>query len=109
LSKLAWLHYSALKDERSAISEPLPAKEAKQKASKTTHQILQDETLRKVDEFRRWLTLIEKPAYLPQYEGVPAIDVWRNITGCDPLLCPKCKTGRMIAKALESRKEPEPG
>ena len=54
-------------------------------------------------------TLIEKTAYLPQYEGVPAIDVWRSITGCDPLLCPKCKTGRMIAKAIKSQKEPEPG
>ncbi len=54
-------------------------------------------------------TLIEKPAYLPQYEGVPALDVWRSITGCDPLRCPKCKTGRMIAKTIESIKEPEPG
>jgi len=40
--------------------------------------------------------LIEKETFLPLLEGLPAIDVWRNITGKDPLICPHCKKGRMI-------------
>ena len=46
-------------------------------------------------------TLIEKPAYLPQYEGLPSLDVWRCITGKDLLICPTCKTGRMVSNIVE--------
>lgn len=33
---------------------------------------------------------------IPALEGLPALDVWRNLTGQDPLLCPQCRQGRMI-------------
>ena len=39
--------------------------------------------------------LIENAAFLPVLEGLTALEVWRNLTGMDPLCCPKCKTGRM--------------
>lgn len=41
--------------------------------------------------------LIQKATYLPLLQGLSALEVWREITGLDPLLCPKCKTGRMLA------------
>ncbi len=56
LSPLAYLDYSALKDEKTANSEPPAAKEAKQMVSKTNRQDLPNESLRKLDEFQRWLT-----------------------------------------------------
>jgi hypothetical protein len=40
--------------------------------------------------------LIEKAAFLPILEGLTALEVWRSITGSDPLCCPKCNTGKMI-------------
>ena len=39
--------------------------------------------------------LIEKPTFLPALEGLTAVEVWRILTGCDPLCCPKCRSGRM--------------
>lgn len=45
-------------------------------------------------------TLIDKTAYLPQFEGLPALDVWRSITGIDPLRCPKCAVGKMLLHPL---------
>ena len=39
--------------------------------------------------------LIEKAAFLPLLEGLTALEVWRSITGSDPLHCPKCNTGKM--------------
>jgi len=40
--------------------------------------------------------LIEKAAFLPVLEGLTALEVWRSITGNDPLRCPKCNTGKMM-------------
>jgi len=45
-------------------------------------------------------TLIGKTAFLPQLKGLPALDVWRNITGIDPLRCPKCSKGNMLIQLL---------
>lgn len=45
-------------------------------------------------------TLIGKTAFLSQLEGLSAIDVWRSITGIDPLKCPKCGVGKMILQPL---------
>lgn len=39
--------------------------------------------------------LIDKTAFLPVLQGLSALEVWRNITGEDPLRCPKCKSGIM--------------
>jgi len=39
--------------------------------------------------------LIGKAAFLPVLEGLTALEVWRSITGCDPLQCPKCNNGKM--------------
>ena len=43
-------------------------------------------------------TLIETDSFLPQLEGLPAIDVFQAITGKDPLCCPKCGKGKMIPR-----------
>jgi hypothetical protein len=45
------------------------------------------------DKLATCFDLIEKPAFLPVLEGLSALEVWRSITGADPILCPKCKTG----------------
>lgn len=39
--------------------------------------------------------LIGKTTFLPVLQGLNAMEVWRDITGEDPLCCPKCKTGRL--------------
>jgi len=43
----------------------------------------------------RCFDLTEKSAFLPVLEGMTALEVWRNITGRDPLCCPICRTGKM--------------
>jgi predicted Zn-ribbon and HTH transcriptional regulator len=53
--------------------------------------------------------LIDKPAYLAQLEGLSALDIWRHITGTDPLVCPKCKTARISIRKLPENCEPIPG
>lgn len=40
--------------------------------------------------------LIEKTTFLPVLQGLTALEVWRNITGADPLCCKMCKTGKMV-------------
>jgi hypothetical protein len=39
--------------------------------------------------------LIKRPTFLPALEGLTAVEVWRILTGGDPLRCPKCRSGRM--------------
>jgi len=41
------------------------------------------------------LELLQEEGYFPLYEGLPAIDTFRMITGQDPLCCPVCKKGKM--------------
>ncbi len=53
--------------------------------------------------------LIENEAFLPILEGLPAIEVWRNITGKDPLICPHCKKGFMRPVASWPEKLIKPG
>ncbi len=40
-------------------------------------------------------TLIAKASFLPEFEGLNALEVLRSITGIDPIRCPKCKAGTM--------------
>lgn len=44
--------------------------------------------------------MINKAVYLPLYEGLSASEVWRNISGSDPLYCPKCKIGKMRPQTI---------
>jgi CheY-like chemotaxis protein len=53
--------------------------------------------------------LIEKAAFLPVLEGLTALEVWRSITGKDPLQCPKCKTGRMLPQMITADKQLKSG
>lgn len=48
------------------------------------------------------LSLIDKPQYLSELEGLNAYEAWRLISGKDPSLCRKCKTGRMRLAPLSS-------
>jgi hypothetical protein len=50
------------------------------------------------------LTDTEPP--MPRFEGLPALDVWRSITGQDPLQCTKCKGGRMFPVTVKNTAEP---
>jgi hypothetical protein len=40
--------------------------------------------------------VINRTTFFPVLEGLSALEVWRTVTGHDPLCCPKCKTGKMI-------------
>jgi len=53
--------------------------------------------------------LIEKAAFLPVLQGLSALEVWRNITGRDPLYCPKCKTGRLKPQLIPIANKIETG
>lgn len=53
--------------------------------------------------------LLEKVAYYPQLQGLPAIEVLQMVTGTDPFVCPHCKKGRMQALGLWMNKHVEPG
>ena len=44
----------------------------------------------------RCYELIGKAGFLPSLEGLTGYEVFENIMGKDPFVCPKCKTGRMI-------------
>jgi hypothetical protein len=46
------------------------------------------------------ISLIGKVMFFPQLEGLTALEVWCTITGKDPLVCPKCKIGRMAIQAI---------
>jgi hypothetical protein len=49
--------------------------------------------------------LIETDSFLPQLEGLPAIDVMQVITGKDPLCCPKCGKGKMVHETVWPQKK----
>lgn len=53
--------------------------------------------------------LIDQSAYLPQLEGLAALDVWRIVTGRDPLRCPQCRTGHIRQRRLPAHFSPVPG
>lgn len=53
--------------------------------------------------------LIGKTMYLPQLQGLNAIEVLWMITGNDPLICPKCKTGKMRARKTINLELLKPG
>lgn len=53
--------------------------------------------------------LIAKPCFLPRFEGLSSLDIWRDITGRDPLRCPKCQTGSLRVKKLPDNFQPVPG
>lgn len=42
--------------------------------------------------------LIEKTSYIPELQGLSALEVLRTISGKDPLLCQKCHAGKMMAR-----------
>ncbi|OPZ99492.1 MAG: putative transposase [Bacteroidetes bacterium ADurb.Bin408] len=45
-------------------------------------------------------SLLPKATYLSRLEGLSALEVWRELTGNDPLCCPKCKQGKMVPGKL---------
>lgn len=53
--------------------------------------------------------LIGKATYLPKFEGLSSLEVWRMISGTDPLVCPKCKMGRMLLQSQVQCIVPAPG
>jgi len=54
---------------------------------------------------QRAISLIGKTIWLPVLEGLNAYEVYRTLTGKDPIRCPKCKDGIM----LRYKTEPAPG
>jgi predicted Zn-ribbon and HTH transcriptional regulator len=51
------------------------------------------------------ISLIGKTIWLPVLEGLTAFEVYRTLSGKDPIHCPKCKNGIMI----RYKTEPAPG
>ena len=45
-----------------------------------------------------WFTLIENKSYFSVLDGLNAMEVWGIVSGKDPLLCPKCNKGKMVAQ-----------
>lgn len=43
--------------------------------------------------------LIENKSYLSILEGLNAMEVWGIVSGKDPMVCPKCNKGRMVAQS----------
>ncbi len=50
--------------------------------------------------------LINKPTYFPKLEGLNGMEVFRQITGKDPIECPKCKKKGMKTKPLPKKERP---
>ncbi|KOH45450.1 hypothetical protein NC99_17270 [Sunxiuqinia dokdonensis] len=48
------------------------------------------------------LSLIDKPQYLSELEGLNAWEAWHLISGNDPSQCKNCKTGRMRPASLNN-------
>jgi hypothetical protein len=46
------------------------------------------------------IQLIGKTMFLPQLQGLNAVEVLWMITGSDPLLCPNCKKGKMRVRQM---------
>ena len=55
------------------------------------------------------LELLQKEGYFPLYEGLPAIDTFRMVTGKDPLFCPVCKKGKMRGIPFFTDDKTKPG
>jgi hypothetical protein len=53
--------------------------------------------------------IIETDRFLPQLEGLPAIDVLRELTAKDPACCPECGKGKMIPLTVWPEKKKQPG
>jgi len=53
--------------------------------------------------------LITIDSFLPQLEGLPAIDVMHVLTGKDLLCCPKCGKGRMVPMSIWPERKKQPG
>jgi hypothetical protein len=53
--------------------------------------------------------LIETDSFLPQFEGLPAIDVMQMLSGKDPVCCPECGKGKMIPLIIWPEKKKQPG
>jgi len=48
------------------------------------------------------IALIRKTIWLPALEGLTAYEVYRTLTGVDPIRCPKCKQGIMLREKIEA-------
>ncbi len=44
-----------------------------------------------------------KESFLPLLEGLPAVDLWRAVTGRDPLRCPVCGKGNMLSVPFDGK------
>ncbi len=53
--------------------------------------------------------LIGTDSFLPQFEGLPAIDVMQLLSGKDPVCCPECGKGKMIPLTVWPEKKKQPG
>ncbi|WKV14068.1 transposase [Marivirga harenae] len=50
--------------------------------------------------------IINKITYFPVLEGLNGMEVYRQLTGKDPVECPKCKAKSMKAVPLPKQKTP---
>lgn len=54
-------------------------------------------------------SLLENKGYLPVLKGLNAFEVLQNITNKDPFCCPRCKNGRMMLVAVQTKIIDKPG
>jgi hypothetical protein len=51
-------------------------------------------------------SLFDADTYFPVYEGLPALEIFKSLTGMESFCCPKCGKGRMIPKPVPAKLEP---
>ena len=47
--------------------------------------------------------LIGNSSYISALEGLNSYEVWRIVSGKDPMCCPKCQKGKMIPCTVETK------
>jgi hypothetical protein len=53
--------------------------------------------------------MIDNDSFLSTTDGLPAIEIYKTISGKDPLQCPICKQGKMIIMAENPKVSKPPG
>ncbi len=51
-------------------------------------------------------SLFDADTYFPAFEGLPAFEILKSLTGMERFCCPKCGKGRMLPKPVPAKLEP---
>ena len=60
-------------------------------------------------KLEKCLSILDAQTYLPAFEGLPAVDIFKALTGKSAELCPHCGKGRLVAVAFSCVAKKKPG